>query len=154
MHKRPWRTNALASDYQESALVDRLPHPFSATVGALDGNALVTLVGDLDLNTASDLTRVLNTFIENGPAEVVLDFAELSFLDSTGISVLIAAQSSLNQQGRRLTIRSPRPPALKLFEMTGLTDILNVEAEGAKQRPPESPARSPQWLVAPPTDLR
>jgi anti-sigma B factor antagonist len=102
---------------------------------ALDGNALVALVGDLDLNTAPDLTRVLDTFIENGPAEVVLDFSGLSFLDSTGISVLIAAQSSLNQQGRRLTIRSPRAPARRLFEITGLTEILNVEAEGAKQRP-------------------
>jgi len=95
--------------------VDHPPHRFSATVVALDGNALVALVGDLDLNTASDLTRVLNTFIENGPAEVVLDFSGISFLDSAGISVLIKTQNSLNDRGRRLTIRSPRPPALKLF---------------------------------------
>jgi hypothetical protein len=35
-----------------------------ATVVALDGNALVTVVGDLALKTAPDLTRVLDTFIE------------------------------------------------------------------------------------------
>ena len=115
--------------------MDHLPRPFSATLAALDGNAVVALVGDLDLNSAPQLTRVLSTYIENGPAEVVLDFSGLSFIDSEGISVLITAQRSLNERGRRLIIRSARASALKLFEITGLTDILNVDSETAEQNP-------------------
>jgi anti-anti-sigma factor len=106
VYPRPWRTNALAGDHPESAPVGPGSPPFSATVVALDGNAVVALVGDLDLNTVPDLTHVLDRLIESDPAEVVLDFSGLSFIDSTGISVLIASDGSLNQRGRPLTIRS------------------------------------------------
>jgi anti-anti-sigma factor len=99
---------------------------FSATRMDVDGSAVVALVGELDMYSVADLEAVVTEFIEYGSPEVVLDFSGLSFIDSTGLSALISIQNRLSEQGRRLVVRSPRPSAIKVFEITGLMDFLNV----------------------------
>ena len=101
--------------------------PFSATVVGLNGVADVLLLGELDIDTASELRAVLDPLVENGPGEIVLDCNGLSFIDSSGIAALISAQKRLGSKGRRLVLRSPRPMIVKVLEVTDLIDFLNVE---------------------------
>ena len=78
--------------------------------------------------SASEFRNALEDLLAvGGPPEIVVDLAELDFLDSSGLAVLITAQKALSDQGRRLVIRSAKPNQLKVFEVTGLMDFLNVE---------------------------
>jgi anti-anti-sigma factor len=94
----------------------------------IDGEPVVRLRGELDLSTAPELARVLDALLEGEVADVALDISGLSFIDSSGISALITAQQDLHKRGRRLSVRSPRPTAVKVFEIAGLMDFLNVES--------------------------
>jgi anti-sigma B factor antagonist len=100
---------------------------FSATPVELNGTSVVQLRGELDLEAAPVMAAVLAALTEeDGPAEVVLDLSELTFLDSSGISVLITGQRNMNGQGRRFTVRSARPNIRKVLTISGLTEFLNA----------------------------
>ena len=100
---------------------------FSATLMSLDDTAVIMLFGALDVDGTAELATVLDPLLEEGPTEVILDFSRLSFVDGSGIAALISAQHRLSMTGRHLTIRSPKPLVLKVFETTDLTDYLNFE---------------------------
>ena len=127
--------------------MDSEPERFSAHLDHLDGNAIVLLHGELDLASASEFRNALEDLLAvGGPPEIVVDLAELDFLDSSGLAVLITAQKALNDQGRRLVIRSAKPNQIKVFEVTGLIDYLNVEVE----RPNEVELRFGSLFPSPP----
>jgi anti-anti-sigma factor len=100
---------------------------FSAAVDSMDGSAVVVVRGELDMDTAPELGRVLEPLITHGPKEIVLDFSEVSFLDSSGIATLIANQNRLREQGRSLSIHDPLPQVLRVLTVTALTEFLGVD---------------------------
>jgi anti-sigma B factor antagonist len=115
---------------------NRSPQPFSATAAEINGESVVTLTGELDMATAPDLAAVLDSVVKGGPGDVIIDLSALSFIDSSGIAVLVTGQQELIQQERRLSLRGARPHPMKVFEIAGLVELLNVEIE-----PEESPSR-------------
>jgi anti-sigma B factor antagonist len=52
--------------------------------------------------------------------------ADLDFIDSTGLTVLIAAVKRLRELGGDITLRSPSPRTLRVFEITGLTQVFAI----------------------------
>jgi anti-anti-sigma factor len=113
-------------DLHKSTLVERATDNFSAIVVVQDDACVVMLSGELDMVSAPELARVLNSVPESGPAEVVLDFSKLSFIDSSGIAVLMEAQNRLEESDRRLSVHSARRHAMRVFEISGLLGFLNV----------------------------
>jgi len=103
----------------------------------------VVLLGELDIDSAPELTALLASVVENGPAEVIVECSGLSFIDSSGLSVLIAAQKRLTDRGARLVVRSPRPNVLKVIEITRLGKYLNVDDGTAEGRRAPDPSPSP-----------
>lgn len=97
-----------------------------ATVTQIDATAAVRLGGDLDAATAPGLGKQLLGLSSQGVRTVTLDLAELDFIESTGLSVLVAALKHLREQHGDLTLQSPRPSALKVLTITGLTDIFAI----------------------------
>ena len=127
-----WRNDAFAEDDRQPAVVDLPSDTFTATPVTIEGEPVVRVRGELDLSTASVLARVLEALLEDEVADVALDISGLSFIDSSGISALIVAQQDLHKRGRHLSIRSARPTALKVFEIAGLMDFLNVESQSTQ----------------------
>jgi len=107
--------------------MDASPESFTATLERVDGKAIVVLVGELDLDTAPELARVLEPVLDDGPPEVLIECSDLSFIDSSGIAVLVAAQMRLKGRGAYLALRSLTPHAMKIFATVGLTEFLNVD---------------------------
>jgi anti-sigma B factor antagonist len=103
--------------------------PFSAVVVRADADAVVMLTGELDMATAPDLADVLDSLLAAEPGDIVVDLAELSFIDSSGLAVLVTTQTTLHEQGRRLSLRSPRRHAVKVLEIAGLMEFLDVRTE-------------------------
>lgn len=104
---------------------------FSARSVVEDGKSVVMLNGELDLDAAPKLTEALVPVIEDGGDDLVIDLSELTFIDSSGLATFIAARRRASERGRRLIIRSPRGATVRLLELTGLMEYLNVEADGS-----------------------
>ena len=86
---------------------------------------IVSIEGRLDTNTSPELEEFLKSQLE-GKKEVVLDFAALDYISSAGLRVLLATQKQMNQQGS-LKIRNISETIQEIFEVTGFSDILEIE---------------------------
>lgn len=90
-----------------------------------NGNSLlVVLVGRLDTTTAPQLENSLNESI-NGVEELTFDFAELEYISSAGLRVLLSAQKTMNKQGT-MVIKNVCEDIQEVFEITGFSDILTI----------------------------
>ena len=92
----------------------------------LEGETLtVALEGQLNTMTAPELEGELRTAV-NGITELIFDFSELAYVSSAGLRVLLAAQKVMNKQGS-MKIRNANEEIKDVFELTGLTDIMDIE---------------------------
>ena len=89
-------------------------------------SVIVVLNGDLDLATAPKLRQELADLADCDAIDLVIDLANLEFIDSSGISVLVEALEHMRSRGGTLVVRNPNPMARKIFEITGLTEYLSV----------------------------
>ena len=89
---------------------------------------LVTLeiTGRLDTTTAPNLEAVINEISED-TKELVFDMAELEYISSAGIRVLLSAYKKMNQSGGIMRIEKANDIVREVFEMTGLVEMLNQE---------------------------
>jgi anti-anti-sigma factor len=94
-----------------------------------DGGLLVALSGDLDVASAPSVERRLEELEPDPPAVLVIDLRGLSFIDSTGLSLLINTDSRARKAGRRVTIVSGTGASRRLLETTGLVQKLDVVEE-------------------------
>ena len=92
-----------------------------------DGRTRVLqLVGELDISSAPALReRLMGLLAEDG--DIIVDLSTLSFMDSSGISVLIVAHKRSLQQGRKLTLRSPGGAVAKVLEVSGTDQVFSIE---------------------------
>lgn len=81
--------------------------------------------GRLDTTTAPQLEAELKQSI-SGVETLVLDFANLEYLSSAGLRVLLTAQKVMNKQGEMI-IRNVNETIAEIFEITGFSDILTIE---------------------------
>jgi len=91
-----------------------------------DGEHVIRLRGELDIESAPDLERVL---LRSRPAgeRVVLDLAELKFMDSTGLRVLLRARAAADHDRWEIGLRNVPPTIRRLFDMTGVHAALPAE---------------------------
>lgn len=85
----------------------------------------ITLDGRLDTTTAPQLEDALKCSLE-GIAELVIDIDKLEYISSAGLRVLLSAQKTMNRQGS-LLIKNASKEIMEIFDVTGFTDILNIE---------------------------
>ena len=81
--------------------------------------------GRLDTMTAPQLENEISSSIE-GIKELVLDFANLEYVSSAGLRVILAAQKAMNKQGS-MKIINVCDDINEVFEITGFSDILTIE---------------------------
>lgn len=85
----------------------------------------LALTGRLDTITAPKLEAELKHSI-NGVTALTLDFAELEYISSAGLRVLLAAQKVMNKQGS-MVICHVNETIMEVFEITGFSEILTIE---------------------------
>jgi len=90
------------------------------------------LSGEIDLSTVEDVESELRTAIDGGTGVVALDLREVSFLDSSGLRLLLRLHKELADAGRRLVlVQGPRRVA-RVFELTGAEDQFEIVADPAE----------------------
>ena len=94
---------------------------FCGTPEELADRTVVRVVGDLDMATALELRNALRP--GNG-RPIVVDLAETTFVDSSGLNALVAAC----HHGTVVALRHPSPIVRRAIEVSGLDEILTIEA--------------------------
>ena len=90
-----------------------------------NGILTMALNGRLDTATAPELEQEIKQSLD-GVEALVMDFAELTYISSAGLRVLLSAQKRLNNQGTMKVIHV-NEMVKEVFEVTGFSDILNIE---------------------------
>lgn len=102
------------------------PAPFEASATQLDdGVRVISVRGELDLNTAADLEPLLEAAVSAGDVSLLIDLTECEFLDSTGIALIVRAWQRLDRsadgEGRgRVTICSFNDQVRRVLDVTGI----------------------------------
>jgi anti-sigma B factor antagonist len=84
----------------------------------------VSLSGEFDISTAPRLRHAL--YESTSAEEVVGDFGEVTFVDSSGLRALLEVRSKLEADGRRLVLVHLPDQVRRLFEVAGITDLFDV----------------------------
>ena len=90
------------------------------------GRVVVTVRGDLDAASAPRLKHVLQDVGEHDDHDVVVDVEGLTFIDSSGVYVLIQALKRMSTEGRNLTLRGANSGAYKVLDVCRLTSVFDV----------------------------
>jgi anti-anti-sigma factor len=120
-------TSMLDEDGSRSAAESR-GACWMATDSIADGVALIRFGGELDIAAASGLGERVHE-ATTGAEGVVIDLTELTFIDSTGIALLLAAGGlgpSSNGNGRKIALAAPTAQVERVIELTGLSSTLPI----------------------------
>lgn len=98
----------------------------TATATHEDGTTVVRFVGDLDLALRERASRVIAGAVRAGDP-LVLDLAEVRFVDSSGVAVLLQCHRACTEAGVDLRLRAVPPQPLRVLTLLGLTTHLPLE---------------------------
>jgi anti-anti-sigma factor len=93
-----------------------------------DRAVVIALRGELDPHTAPELRAAMDAAVTDETEVLVFDLGGLVFLDSSGLRVIIAAHRELTGRGGRFVLRAPSDTTRRILDITGLTDLIEVEA--------------------------
>lgn len=99
------------------------------TTHARDGLAHVVLNGELDLSTIARLEQELTRVEGERPETIALDLRRLSFLDSSGLRVVVSADQRARREGRRLVVVRGPETVQRVFSITHLDKQLELVDE-------------------------
>jgi anti-sigma B factor antagonist len=82
------------------------------------------LVGEIDIENAHQLKQQLEAAYAAHPTNIYLDLENLSYIDSTGLGVIIGMYSSIKPDGYKTVILNPKDNVRKLLRITSLDKVL------------------------------
>jgi anti-sigma B factor antagonist len=88
-----------------------------------NGWTVVHVAGDIDVYSAPTLRTRLNEVTEGGVDQLVVDLAEVGFVDSTGLGSLIGVFKSLRSHNGEMRLAAARPNVARVIEITGLDKV-------------------------------
>ena len=100
---------------------------FSFEATADGARTLVSLEGEIDAYTSPRLTQGFGELGDVAGRHVVVDLAGVGFVDSAGLSALVASLQALREDGAAVSLRSASRQLAKLFEITGLSRMFSIE---------------------------
>jgi anti-sigma B factor antagonist len=100
----------------------------SEAVREVEGNLVVRLAGEIDLDRAPDIRRLLLDCVKR-QLDVLVDLSEVSYIDSSGIASLVEALQWARQRGTDLCLIAVSPEALRVFELARLDKVFAIHPD-------------------------
>jgi anti-anti-sigma factor len=97
--------------------------PFSVHVRVDGADVNLELVGEFDMSAVESFRSCAEGALDCNGGAIVVDLADVTFIDSTGISALLEMRRRLDAEGRELRVENVSVPAARIFALTGLTDV-------------------------------
>ncbi len=88
---------------------------------------VVHLGGEIDLHTCPELRASLQSLIDDGSTRIILDMAEVPYVDSAALGVLVDTQRRLKEKNGTLYLAAVTPFVLRAFEITRLIRIFHIK---------------------------
>ena len=101
---------------------------FALSTRDVDGWVVVAVTGELDVYTAPALEEALGELVDADRVSIVVDLTDVSFMDSTGLGLLIKALKWTREKDGTLRIVANTDKILKVFRVTGLDSVLDLHA--------------------------
>ena len=89
---------------------------------------VISLAGEVDLYTAPEFKQQLLDVIAQGGRQVIVDFTDTTFIDSTTLGVLVGGVKRLRPNGGQLSLVCSDRNITKIFEITGLDRVFAIHA--------------------------
>ena len=100
---------------------------FDITTEQLDDTRyVISLAGEVDLYTAPEFKQQLLEVIAQGAREVIVDFTNTTFIDSTTLGVLVGGVKRLRTNDGQLSLVCSDRNITKIFEITGLDRVFTI----------------------------
>ena len=103
--------------------------PFRVERSSDGGVPGLVVTGEVDVATSPQLRHARQAVSEAGHAPIVVDLSGLTFIDSSGLGVLVSARNALRERGseRGIVLRGLPDSIRKVFEVTGLTGLFTPD---------------------------
>lgn len=99
-----------------------------------NGKLILYLQGELDHHSARPAMKAIESEMERALArECVLDMSGLSFMDSSGIALILKAHKVAKAQGGKLWIEHPSRQVMRVMETSGIERIVPIAQETGKE---------------------
>jgi anti-anti-sigma factor len=91
-----------------------------------DAGHVLVLRGRLDVRVTADVRLALAAAVSEGSGDLVVDVAEVSGVDATGLGVLVGAHRAAGRAGRALVLRDVPPPLARVLFLSRLDRVLRT----------------------------
>ena len=96
-------------------------------MAASDSVNVIPLRGEIDLHISPHVEKSLSSIIRKRPPHIVIDFAGVTFIDSSGLAVLIRAMQNVKEYGGKLTLSGITADVRPIFEMARLDQLFVID---------------------------
>ena len=118
---------------------------FDIKTEQLDGDGyVISLAGEVDLYTAPEFKAQLLDVIGKGAKQVIVDFTDTTFIDSTTLGVLVGGVKRLRTADGELSLVCSDRNITKIFEITGLNRVFPIHETRAEALESVSAAEAPR----------
>lgn len=95
----------------------------------MTADTLIALLdGEIDHHTAKGVREKIDNEIENSsPKTLVLDFSDVTFMDSSGIGLIMGRYKLMKASGGVITIKNPSPNTLRVLKLAGMDRLAKIE---------------------------
>jgi anti-anti-sigma factor len=91
-----------------------------------DSHAVIRAIGEVDTSTAATVTEAIRAAVTDGYPTIVVDLSAVTFIDSTGISALVAGSQSADLAGCYLALVAADDQAIRVMHLLGLDRDLHL----------------------------
>lgn len=103
---------------------------------------LVRVRGEIDHHTAARVRNGIDSALfEKRPKRLILDMSAVSFMDSSGLGLIMGRLSVVRELGGTLTVKNPSDAISRIIKLAGMDKILNIEYDGQASTPPKAAKR-------------
>jgi anti-sigma B factor antagonist len=104
----------------------------TVTVSTSDAVVRVAATGEIDSTSAPVLREHLDTVLDSGAQEFVVDLVQVTFLDSAGLCVLAGAHRRAGERGIRMRVLASSRAVIRPLQITGLWSLLGASEVSAR----------------------
>lgn len=101
------------------------------TAQAPDGSIIVMAEGEIDVSCASELREAINEAMASDAGVVTVDLAQVPYIDSTGIGVLVGAAHRGEDAGVVFAVANPQRNVRRVLDLLGVTGELGIDGQQA-----------------------
>jgi anti-sigma B factor antagonist len=104
----------------------------SFSVAEFPDHVLVSVTGEIGVAAEDQFREALGSALRQEPSRLVVDLADVPFMASAGVGVLLGIRSVLAARGGSLVLSSLRPAVARVLEVTGAAELIPVAADAEK----------------------